>query len=91
MFGNSSVNKLPFGLVGPTDQELEEVFKILDYDKNREISYAETRIAVQMLNTRFSRAYNENDIIAFFTTLDSNHDGRITFDEFQRYFKNVNF
>ena len=50
------------------------------------ISVEEAGKILLKLNTKLGRAYNEDDLNAFFSALDKNSDGQLTLEEFKGAF-----
>jgi Ca2+-binding EF-hand superfamily protein len=61
--------------------ELEETFDLIDTDGDRNIAIGEFRSLMLELDERRT----DGAILASFATIDVNHDGRISFEEFRAW------
>ncbi|RNA22290.1 hypothetical protein BpHYR1_026731 [Brachionus plicatilis] len=68
---------------------IEQIFLSVDRDQNGRISAEEAEKLVLKLNSKLGRRYGEDDVRAFFATLDRNHDGTLDLEEFRRAFLSV--
>mmetsp|Transcript_62968 Transcript_62968/g.93527 ORF Transcript_62968/g.93527 Transcript_62968/m.93527 type:complete len:80 (+) Transcript_62968:1-240(+) len=67
--------------------EVEKLFKLVDDDQSGAIDKREVEILLKKLNAEFS----EEDIGAGFSKLDTDSSGRIEFEEFYEWYKQVGF
>jgi solute carrier family 25 (mitochondrial phosphate transporter), member 23/24/25/41 len=65
--------------VEKTEERLWQMFKNIDRDHNGVLDRNELRQAFQQANITIS----ETKLLEFFNEIDTNHDGRITFDEWR--------
>jgi Ca2+-binding EF-hand superfamily protein len=63
-----------------------EIFSTINLRHDGRITQEEAEKLMLKLNSKFGRAYGENEVRAFFKCLDKNNDGSIDFDEFKRAF-----
>lgn len=68
---------------------IDQIFRSVDRDHNGRISVEEAEKLVLKLNSRLGRRYGEDDVKAFFATLDQNNDGTLDLEEFRRAFLSV--
>lgn len=71
------------GLIRASPLSLEDVFKQMDSDNSGKISISEFRNAMRKLNLGLTA----RDIDAIQARIDTNNDGQVDWDEFQRRFK----
>lgn len=68
---------------------ITQIFHTIDRNNNGRINVEDAEKTLLRLNSRLGRDYGENDVRAFFTALDANHDGTLSLDEFKRAFLNI--
>ena len=70
---------------------ISQIFSELDRDSNGQISVEEAEKVLLRMNSRLSRNYGDNEVKAFFLSLDINQDGTIDLSEFKRAFEQFQF
>lgn len=65
--------------VEETEKELWQLFKSIDQDHNRQLDKGELRSAFETAGIRLP----SSKLDQFFSEVDTNHDGVITFDEWR--------
>ena len=69
---------------------VEVIFKSIDRQNHGRISVEDAEKILLRLNSRLNRQYGEDDVQAFFSALDINHDNTIDLEEFRNAFKKLN-
>ncbi len=65
---------------------VSSIFSTINLNKNGRVSREEAEKIILKLNSRFGRAYGENEVNMFFGQLDTNSDGSIDLEEFKAAF-----
>ncbi len=78
IFRSSLINAL--GINVYTDEEFEEAFKRVDKDKSGYISSNEVE---ELLFETYGYPALEEEVKLFMEEFDTNHDGKVSFDEFK--------
>ena len=78
IFRSSLINAL--GINVYTDEEFEEAFKRVDKDKSGYISSNEVE---ELLFETYGYPALEEEVKLFMDEFDTNHDGKVSFDEFK--------
>lgn len=68
---------------------IEQIFISVDRDQDGRISVKEAKKLVLKLNSKLGRRYGEDNVRAFFATLDQNYDGTLDLEELRRAFLSV--
>ena len=68
---------------------LGEIFAKVDRDGSGSLTFEEAEKLLLKLNSRLGRRYGQEDVRAFFETLDINNDGTISLAEFKRAFERL--
>ena len=73
------------------DALIEEIFNLINRNHNGRLNVSDAEKILLRLNSRFGRRYGEDEVVAFFRTLDVNPDGSIDLQEFKRAFLHLTF
>ena len=71
------------------DFAIDQLFKVVDRNRNGRINFEDAERTLLRLNNRLNREYDEEDVREFFSGLDLDNDGTLNLNEFKSAFLNL--